>query len=197
MFGTSSGPVLWSALHPGGNPLIRPSDRRQARFTAVLIALALLAGPFMAAYAFSYHATLTDRAETQQDDRYRVDAVLLEDAPATRTGGATAFQMPRQSAALAEWSTQDRARHVGVIPVAGGTSAGEAVTIWVDSDGNRTTAPLSVGQTAAASVLVALGTWLMFVAALAGIYLLLCVRLDHDRYAEWEREWRKLDERRT
>lgn len=197
MFGTSSGLPLWSALHPGGNPLIRPSDRRQARFAAALIALALLAGPLLAAYGVSYHSTLADRAESQQDDRYRVNAVLTEDAPAAEAGGAAALQVPRQSMALAEWSTRDRGRHEGVIPVAGGTSAGQAVTIWVDRDGNRTTAPLSAGQTAAASVLVTLGIWLLFVAALAGIYALMRVRLDRDRYAAWERAWRKLDEHGT
>lgn len=197
MFGISSGPALWSALQPDGNPLIRASDRRQARLAAALIALALLAGPLVAAYGFSYHATLTERAATQQDDRHQVDAVLIEDAPAAEAEGAAALHAPRRTTARAEWSLRGGARHEGVIPVARGASAGETVGIWVDSDGNRTTAPLSTDKTAAASVLVTLGIWLVFVAALAGVYVLMRVRLDRARYATWEREWRELDEHRT
>ncbi|GAA5103656.1 hypothetical protein [Haloechinothrix salitolerans] len=197
MFGTTSSSALWSALQPGGNPLIRPSDRRQARLAAVLIALALLSGPLMAAYGFSYHASLTDRAAAQQHDRYRVDAIVTEDAPVTERNGAMAFQMPRQATALAEWSTPDGKRHEGTVPVAGGASAGDTITIWVDGDGDRTTAPLSPGQTVTAAVLATIGTWLLFVAALAGIYVLMRVRLDRERYAAWEREWREFDEHRT
>ncbi|MPY77326.1 MAG: hypothetical protein GEV04_02305 [Actinophytocola sp.] len=197
MFGTASGSALWTALQPGGNPLIRPTDRRQARLAAVLIGLALLAGPIIGGFGFSYHASLTDRATAQRHDRSPVDAVLLEDAPVPAPAGAAAVRMPRTAAARAEWSTPDGLRREGKVPVTSGSNAGDTVTIWVDRDGNRTAAPLSSGETAAASVFATLGIWLVFVAALAGYYVLMRVRLDHARYAAWEREWQELDEHRT
>lgn len=198
MFGTTtSGSALWLALQPDGNPLIRPSDRRQARLAAAVIALALIAAPLMAAYGFSYHASLTDRAAAQQQGRYQVDAELVDEAPVSQQQSAAAWQTPRQATAQAEWTARDGQRHKSKIPVAAGTSAGETVTIWVNDDGTRTGAPLTANQTTAAAVMATLGIWLIFVAALAGIYVLMRVRLDRVRYAEWEREWRELDEHRT
>lgn len=198
MFGTTtSGSALWLALQPDGNPLIRPSDRRQARLAAAVIALALIAAPLIAAYGFTYHASLTDRAAAQQQGRYQVDAELVDKAPASQQPAAAAWQAPRQATALAAWTTRDGQRHEAEIPVAAGTSAGETVTIWVNDEGTRTGAPLTTNQTAAAAVMTTIGIWLIFVAALAGIYVLMRIRLDRARYAEWEREWRELDERRT
>ncbi|MPY96548.1 MAG: hypothetical protein GEU97_00830 [Actinophytocola sp.] len=197
MFGTTtSGFALWSALQPGGNPLIRPSDRRQARLAAAVIALALLAAPLLAAYGFSYHASLTDRAAAQQQDRYQVNAELVDEAPVSHQPAAAAWQTPRQATALAAWITRDGQRHEGEIPVSAGANVGDTVAIWVNAEGTRTSAPFAANQTITAAVMTTIGSWLVFVTALAGIYLLMCVRLDRDRYAAWEREWQELDEHR-
>lgn len=197
MFGTTSGSALWLALQPSGNPLVRPSDRREARLAALCVALALIAAPLMAAYGFSYHASLTDRAAVQQHDRYQVEAELLSEAPGSEQPAATGWQTPRQATALAEWTARDGQRYQATVPVSAGMKAGDTVTIWVDGDGNRTGAPFTANQIIAAATLATLGIWLMFVAVLGGVYVLMRVRLDRERYAAWDREWQEFDEYRT
>lgn len=197
MFDTPSGSALWSSLHNGSHPLVRHSDRRQARLAAVLLSLALIAGPLVAAYGFTYHASLAQRAAAQQDARTEVTAVLLADAPAGARTDAVALQIPRRATATASWSTQDGLTHTGVVPVDGAAKAGDTVTVWIDRDGSRVGAPLSANQTVMAAILLAFGSWLLFVVALGGTYVLVRARLDRERYAAWEREWRELDERHT
>ena len=193
---SSSSAALWTCLRPGGNPLVRHSDRRQARIAALLLALVLVATPIVAVFGFVYHAGLAERAEQQHQQRSQVTATLLEGTSAVRTD-MDAVRIPRRAVALAEWSTQDGVTHTGQIPVAANAHEGDTLPIWIDRDGAQVRPPMTSSETRVVAALAAIGIWLAVAATLAGIYRLVSARLDRARYAEWDRQWRELDKHHT
>lgn len=194
--GTSSSSALWACLQPGGNPLVRHSDRHQARVAALLLALVLVATPIVAVFGFVYHAGLAERAQTQYQQRSQVTATLLEGTSAVRTD-MDGVRIPRRAVALAEWSTQDGMTHTGQIPVAANAHKGDTLSIWIDRDGAQVRPPMTSSETMVVAALAAMGIWLAVALTLAGIYRLVCARLDRARYAEWDRQWQELDKHHT
>lgn len=193
---SSSSAALWACLRPGKNPLVRQSDRHQARVAALLLALILVATPIVAVFGFVYHAGLAERAETQLQQHSQATATLLEGTSAVRTDMDGA-RIPRRAVAQAEWSTPDGMTHTGQIPVDANAHKGDTLSIWIDPDGAPVRPPMTSSETTAVAAIAALGIWLAVAVTLAGIYHLVSARLDRARYAEWDRQWRELDKHHT
>lgn len=195
--GTSSPVRRWLSSLAGTNPLVRESDRMLARLAVVLAGLALLAVPVVAAYGSTLYAGQLEKAQRQQQARFPVVAVLLEDAPAVDRTVPTQLRVPQRVDVLASWSAPGGAVREGTVPVTSGAKAGAKVDIWVHVDGGRVAAPMTVEQAAAGAVFATIGLWLAFGAGLTGVFWLMRARLTRARYAEWDREWQRIDGQRS
>ena len=62
------------------------------------------------------------------------------------------------------------------------------MTIWIDTEGNRTKEPLSDQNAATEAVVTAFGLWFATVGLAAAAWTILRIRLNRLRYAGWDRE---------
>lgn len=174
----------------GRGPLRRGSDRVQVAGRVVLVLSVALAPPIAVVSATATAAHYERVAAAQQDERSRSSAVLLEDAPimtqqAYDAGGAGVPTVR----ARATWSVPGGTSREGIVRVAPRTPAGTTVPIWVDREGDLTSAPLDrasiAGAEAAMAALPLFGipllAWLL--------YAMLCAALDVHRQRRWARDW--------
>jgi hypothetical protein len=102
-----------------GNPLRRRTDKIAARFTALLLAVFLIAAPLLSVAAAGW-ASHHGAAELQAKRSWRqVSAVLLQGAPAPTTGGVLGYYQ-----VLARWTIPGGRARTGRIPVSAGMAAG-------------------------------------------------------------------------
>jgi hypothetical protein len=171
-------------LWPDRNPLRRTMDRVEAMVAGGLV-VAFLAGAPLAAVAAG-HAAYTAASHTahaQQATWHQVPAVLTATAP--RAG----FRITRVTAP-ARWTAPDGTRHTGTVPVPPGTSAGQAVMVWVDAAGQLTgQPPLQLSQVRGQVVLAAMFTPLAVGFALLCAGLLVHTVLGRRRLAAWDTDW--------
>ena len=178
--------LRWFTL--GSGPLKRGSDRLQVAGRLVVVLALLAASPLAVAATTVTTARFEARAEAGAAERSRVDAVLLEDAPEA-AGSGYGDQEPVNVPARAVWPVPGGAERQGVVLVRHHTAAGTAVPVWVNRDGNVTSAPLdrsradSSAMTIGAVILlgVPLVTWTL--------YALLCTALDAHRQRRWAQGW--------
>lgn len=183
---------LWRRVHPGRNPLVRPSDRVESWVLLLALLVPLLALPFAAALGSDTYARQTQDARVQASTRHQATAVLVEDAPppdpTANPGGSGQRVM-----AAAQWRLPDGGLRTGDIVVDTGTPAGTEVSIWLDARGAPVTAPLTPGTVAWNAVAVAVTAWLGVVLVSALGYVLTRRLLDRRRYARWQHEWTRLE----
>jgi hypothetical protein len=177
----------------GRNPLLRRTDRIEARLTLLVLALVLLFGAVLVRR--SAEATYRDglRAEREQAARVRVAAVLLADA--ARPAGAYADAARRMVEAPARWLAPDGSPRTGPVEVASGTRAGAHVTIWVDRDGTRADKPYSREQTVGRAWITGLVVSIVLLVVFHGVRRLVRGAVDLRRAADWAVEWRKVEPR--
>jgi hypothetical protein len=178
----------------GTHPLVRPSDRFLARLAVVLVMVALLAVPVVATYGSASSADKQDAAVELRDTRFRVTAVLVEDAPPTRPVYPDVASASSRNEVAATWTAPSGATREETVSVAGGTEAGTEVDIWVDQFGNQASAPPPTDQAGSGAIVEAFGLWVLLTAGLAGFYWLARARCTHTTSTEWERQWRQIDE---
>lgn len=165
------------------NPLRRRSDRvecgmRMIAFFGTL--LAVIAG--MVVGARVYDAGLRVEA-AQARERVQVQATLVQDAvPAGEEAQAL-------RGAQVRWRAPDGTQRQGTVAVHGARRAGEAVTIWIDRQGEPAARPQSRETTLAGALAAGAGLPL-----LAGVLLSLAVttlRLINIRRSarRWEAQW--------
>jgi hypothetical protein len=194
--GQSVRPVRMSALarfarglRPDRNPLRRATDRAEAAVLAGLAAAFLLGAPAAAVTAGHLAAAAGLRAE--QTSRYKVQAMLLADAPGTFYTPYGPVAMP----AVARWTAPDGSRRTGLVGADSVGHSGATVTIWVDKSGHLTGPPPRAGQVttqaalAAAAAPVFLGL-LVFVTGLVSIGA-----LNTRRLAAWDAAWQEVGPR--
>jgi len=178
--------LRWFTL--GSGPLKRGSDRLQVvgRFVVVL---ALLAAPPLAVAATTVTTgQLEAQAAAEAVERSRVDAVLLEDAPDAADSGHGG-QAPAKVPARAVWPVPGGAERQGVVLVRPHTAAGTAVPVWVDRDGNVTSAPLDRSRTDSAAMTIGAVVLLGVPLATWTLYAVLCAALDAHRQRRWAQGW--------
>jgi hypothetical protein len=170
------------------NPLRRASDRFETWLTVVLAAAVLLAGPLLAWRAAE--ASYRDAARASERDRqqrFRVQAVLLEDS-FRHVDVADDGTAPVQGPVPARWTAPEGTAHTGlVVPRAAGRS-GSVVMIWTDFHGDVTRPPVLRSPSVsaiAAWLFVALG----ITAAGLGVRLVVARHLDRRRMYCWQTEW--------
>jgi hypothetical protein len=176
-------------LHPGRNPLARAGDRLEAVLLALVIAGALLALPFAAAFGSDTYAAQTARAEQERATRHPATAVSLAAASSQAYSTDGAGAPTDQTTVPAAWFDARGARHTGDVLADAGSPAGTRVPVWLDQHGELTTEPLSPSTSAADGVFAAILLWVAITGALAGVYGAGRFVLSRLHSAAWDRAW--------
>jgi len=170
-----------------GNPLVRRTDRLEARWFAALVAVVLLLIPCAGwAAAHSWSAQVAT-AEQQLADRITVTATL-DSAPEAPTAnwGESGYLAP--APAPATWGWGDETRH-GIAQVDGSLQPGAEVPVWVDArSGEMVAAPLTLASAKISSVFVGIFLWAFSSAVLIMMFSAMIWRLERHRRREWSRE---------
>ncbi len=168
------------------NPLRRRCDVLEAWLLPAAVVVFLALGPLVAGLTSMW--IRADNAATQhaQQSWRSVSAVLLQAAPGPEftDHGANTWTVWEP----ARWTVAGRV-HTGSIPVAAGSAAGSAQTVWLDSRGRVQAPPLTPAQLGDAedgAVLVSLVGVAVAVGILAALARWI---LDRRRLAGWEAEW--------
>lgn len=176
-------------LFPGRNPLARFGDRVEAALLVLVVAGALLALPFAAAFGSDTSAAQTARAEQERGTRHPATAISLAAAP-TQTYSTDGAGAPAdQTTVPAAWFDARGARHTGDVLADSGSPKGTHVSVWLDQRGELTTEPLSPSTSAADGVFAAILLWVGVTGGLAALYGLGRFVLDRLRSAAWDRAW--------
>ena len=187
---------MWRTVLPRRGSVARPSDRLQAGLLVFAALLLLAALPVAASFGSETYARQDSQSAQQLAERTQVTATLLADGPAitvnSRTG-VTGNGAPTD----ATWVLPDGTRRVGKVVAEEGALRGKQVAVWVDRDGNPVGPPLSHAGVVIDAVGVGLGLWLAALALLLGGYRLAVFSLDRARYARWQQEWFREQDRKT
>jgi hypothetical protein len=178
--------LRWFTL--GSGPLKRGSDRLQLAGRLVVVLALLTAPPLAVAATIVTTVQLEALAETQAAERSRVEAVLLEEAPAAG-GGGYGDQGPVKVQARAVWPVPGGVERQGIVLVRPHTAAGTAVPVWVNRDGYLTSGPLDRSRIDSSAMSVG-ATFLVGVPLVTWtLYALLCTALDAHRQRRWAEGW--------
>ena len=182
----SAGTALWRRLALGAGPLKRSSDRLQFLARALLVCSLLMGLPIALAVATATSSAASAEAAAQAAERHQVDATLTEDAPSVAGSGEAAAPRPR---AAVTWTGPAGLERADRVPVPRGAEAGSVVRIWIDGDGERTTAPLRDGDVVARSTAYGLLTYFCIAAGAGGSFVVFRRSLDRSRMRRWEADW--------
>jgi hypothetical protein len=175
----------WRLVRAGRNTLARRTDRVEAGLLVAAIIWCLTAVPVSVVIGSMVHARELPVVLTQLSERHQVTAVTLADSAPVAAGLAItpSQQVPGR------WRGPDGRDRTGNVPVEPGSAAGTVVPIWVDRDGQVTSAPMTPADADAA----AWGSGFLFFAgafaAAAGAVWFARRLLDRRRAGEWDREW--------
>jgi hypothetical protein len=176
-------------LHPGRNPLTRVGDRVEAVLLALLVAGALLALPFAAAFGSDTYAAQTARAEQERTTHHPATAVSLAAASSQTYSTDGAGAPAGQTTVPAAWFDARGSRHTGDVLADAGSPAGTRVPVWLDQRGELTTEPLSPATSAADGVFASILLWVAVTGARAGLYSAARFVLGRLHSAAWDRAW--------
>ena len=188
---TPGGPLAQLARWLGfdRNPLRRGTDRIEAALRLIMMIMIVTAVPAAAVLAGQQadHAAL-NRARAQQATDHLVDAVLLEQAPAT--GIPDPYTSIQTAWVLARWQPPGRPPRTGEVLAQVGSRKGSTVRTWIGPSGAVASPPIDhraiVGDVCIAVVATCLGSSLVLLVSSA-----LARRvLDHRRLNAWDAEWR-------
>jgi hypothetical protein len=142
--------------------------------------------PIALAVATATSSEASAEAAAQAAERYQVDATLTEDAPSV--AGSNEVASPRPRAAVT-WTGPAGLERADRVPVPADADAGSVVRIWIDRDGERTTAPLDDGDVAARSAAHGLLTYLGIASVAGGLFFAFRKALDRSRLRRWDADW--------
>jgi hypothetical protein len=171
------------------NPLRRGTDRIEAALRLVMMVMLVTAVPAAAVLAGQQadHVAL-NRAHAQQVTDHLVDAVLLEQAPAT--GAPDPYTSVQTTWVRARWQPPGLSPRTGEVLAPVGAPKGSIVQTWIAPSGAVTAPPLDhrdiTGDVCIAVVATCLVSWLVLLAAGA----LARRALDRMRLNAWDAEWR-------
>lgn len=173
-------------LWPDRNPLRRTLDRVEGAIVGGL-AVAFLTGVPLATVAAGHLAeSIGSRvAQTQQETRHHVPAVLLATAP---TSGYPEY-LPE---VRARWTVPGGVQRTGSVPALPGQRAGSTVMVWADAAGRLTERPLTAAQVRDQAVMVAIVTALVLGLTMWCTGELAHYLLGRRRLAAWDAEWRTI-----
>jgi hypothetical protein len=167
------------------NPLRRASDRAEAWVRLAVLAAFLAGAPLVATMAADWvHHAATTESVTEAGQRHAVRAVV-QSSPVLppRTFGID------QAWVRAQWETPGGDPRSGVIVASPGTRAGTVVTLWLDSAGKPTGAPLQPGQVTARTIAAGVLAPAILALALLTVQSAARRRRDRRRLAAWDAAW--------
>lgn len=171
------------------NPLRRGTDRIEAALRLVMMFMLVAAVPIAAVVAGQRadHLAL-NRARAQQAADHLVNAVLLEQAPAT--GSPDPYTSVQITWVLARWQPPGLPPRTGEVLATAGARKGSTVRTWIDASGAVTDPPPDhrdiSGDVTVAVVATCFVSWLVLLAA----GTLARHALDRRRLNAWEAGWR-------
>ena len=171
------------------NPLRRGTDRIEAALRLVMMIMLATAVPTAAVLVGQQadHMAL-NHAHAQRAADHLVNAVLLEQAPAT--GAPDPYTSIQTAWVLARWQPPGLPPRTGEVLALVGARKGSTVRTWIAPSGAVTAPPLDhrdiAGDVCIAVVATCLVSWLVLLAAGA----LARRALDRRRLNAWEAEWR-------
>ena len=162
------------------NPLVRTSDRIEAVATLLVFLVAILAAPVAGFVGTAVYDDLSHRFAADRLNRQEVMAAATGDSILAPREYEEPFLTPiRWQAAGSDNTEEVRTYRM---------QAGEQLTIWVDTAGNRAKKLLTNHNAATEAVLTAFGLWFATVGVAAAAWIVLRIRLNRLRYASWDRE---------
>jgi hypothetical protein len=171
------------------NPLRRGTDRIEAALRLVLMIMLVAVVPAAAVIAGQRadHSAL-NWAHAQQATDHRVNAVLLQQAPAT--GSPDPYTSVQTVWALARWQPPGLPSRTGDVLAAAGALKGSTVRTWIDASGAITDAPLDHRDIAGDVSITVIATCLISGLVLLASSALVRRVLDRRRLSAWDAEWR-------
>jgi len=191
-------PLLLRVVWPMSSPLVRRSDRWQA--VLVLLLLAAAAAPLSVTQPLQHalELRLGHAWQAEVQDRTRVEAVLLENAPlpVAQAGDTATHVLVRQSA-TAVWTETGGGTHSVDVPVTVGARAGDHLMIWVAPD-ERTALPDPQpgelhARAWAQTALAVMGWWSL----LGLVHVLLTTAFERLHARWWTVQWQRTGPRWT
>jgi hypothetical protein len=176
----------------GSGPLKRRSDRLETVSRFVVLVSFLAAPPLAVATMTATTAHLQSVAAVEATERSHVHAVLLHDAPpptpAEASTAANGYSiMPVR--AHAQWTAPGGSRRDGTVLVEPGTPAGRELTVWVDREGDITSAPLDPAAISASAATTAALTLVGLPLLVWTCHVCLCFVLNARREHRWAQDW--------
>ncbi|MFF0281653.1 hypothetical protein ACFYSW_15180 [Rhodococcus aetherivorans] len=170
----------------GRHPLIRRTDRAEARLAVAVLLLVLATIP-LAGWVGARTWDIQSALAVQQTAERTLVTAKTQAAAETTDATAGELTMVASASAPATWAWGDEKRR-GDVTVDYGTPAGADVQIWVDPNGEQALAPLSATSAKISSVLVGLSLWFAAALLAAAVFGYGRWRLDRTRNREWSRE---------
>lgn len=169
----------WLRCLTSRNALVRASDRVEAAALLLVFVMALLAAPVAGAAGTALHDDLTHRFAAERAARQEIVATATEDSTMSPTGYQKPFLTPVRWTFAGTTHTEEVRTEL--------MKAGEQLTIWIDTKGDRTFKPPSDNNAATAALVAGFGLWSTTVGIAAAAWTALRLRLIRTRYAEWDR----------
>lgn len=175
--------LLARALGRDANPLLRHSDRVEARVFAALLAIFLLAAPAAALIAARLAGQAGARAEQAQRSWRQVSATVLRPS-------STGTSLYGAGTVIARWAAPGGRQVTGAVPVNVDIGAGQRMPVWTDAAGRLVSVPVTSSTVRRDELLAAGGGVVALVPLLMTAYGCTFLALNRRRMADWEREWR-------
>lgn len=188
-FTINFGRAWWSRL-VGHNPLVRGSDRVAAWVSIAATVVIAVTAPIAGAIATSVHDSRTQDYVEQAQHSHQVTATALENGRTTLGPGPAEVTF----VVRAGWRFAGR-DHSGVVDWPDHAKTGDKQEIWVDDQGHQVRQPPSPGRADSEAVALGLTLWFAVMVVTVGIVVLVLLRVDRHRDADWERGLAALDHR--
>ncbi|HET8993069.1 MULTISPECIES: Rv1733c family protein [unclassified Rhodococcus (in: high G+C Gram-positive bacteria)] len=170
----------------GRSPLVRRTDRVEARLFSLLVAAMLLMIPVAAIVVANVQNTQVAMAQQQLAERTMVTATLDAD-PVVADSGWGEFSYIAPSTAPATWEFRGVSHH-GDVQITGTEGAGDEVQVWVDRAGAMTLQPMSVSAAEFSSVLAGVAVYMFALVTACGLFALAHWGVERARSREWSRD---------
>ncbi|MGP4056064.1 Rv1733c family protein [Mycobacterium sp. 4D054] len=171
---------VWLRRLLSRSPLVRPTDRVEATAVMLIAVASVLTVPVAGAVGTAEYDRLAHAFAAQRLSYRAVEATVVQDSRAA--------PQPYEKPYLTEvgWNFAGVAHTAGIRTYR--MSAGEQLTISVRESGELVEKVQTDEDAAAQAVIVALGVWSAVTGLGAATWLLLRLRLDHLRFAAWDRD---------
>lgn len=171
----------WCQCLVGRNPLVRSSDRLQARALLAIVVVAAVALPAAGAVGGAvYDGRVQDFAQHRATLREIAVTATADSRPANAGYSKYHFTPVR-------WTVDDTVR-TDELRTPYVVKSGERQLVWVDDTGARVAVPLGPEDATTQAVVIGCLLWLLIAGAGGACWFLLRLRLDGSRDDGWERD---------